>query len=85
MNIVSEKTSTLFPTFINTIRELPFKLSLYEFRVSILIKTKFTPKEIARLTNHSESSVSLTRARLYKKLTNDNGRASDWDNFINGI
>ncbi|MBQ2045648.1 MAG: tetratricopeptide repeat protein [Muribaculaceae bacterium] len=84
-NIVSEKTSTLFPTFINTIRELPFKLSLYEFRVSILIKTKFTPKEIARLTNHSESSVSLTRARLYKKLTNDNGRASDWDNFINGI
>ncbi len=84
-DILSEKTSTLFPTFINTLRELPFKLSSYEFRISILIKTKFTPKEMARLTNHSESSVSLTRARLYKKLTNDNGRASDWDNFINGI
>ena len=84
-DILSEKTSTLFPTFINTLRELPFKLSSYEFRISILIKTKFTPKEMARLTNHSESSVSLTRARLYKKLTNDNGKASDWDNFINSI
>lgn len=83
--ILCEKISILFPSFVNTLQNLPFKISSYEFRVSILIKTKFTPKEIAHLTNHSESSVSLTRARLYKKLTNDNGRASDWDNFINNI
>ena len=83
--ILYEKISVLFPSFVNTLLNLPFKISSYEFRVSILIKTKFSPKEIARLTNHSESSVSLTRARLYKKLTNDNGKASDWDKFINSI
>ena len=83
--ILYEKISVLFPSFVNTLQNLPFKISSYEFRVSILIKTKFSPKEIARLTNHSESSVSLTRARLYKKLTNDNGKASDWDKFINSI
>ena len=84
-NILSEKIPMLFPSFINSLHVLPFKLSLYEFRISILLKTKFTPKEIARLTNHSESSVSNTRSRLYKKLTNNNGRASDWDNFINSL
>ena len=83
--ILYEKISVLFPSFVNTMQNLPFKISSYEFRVSMLIKTKFAPKEIARLTNHSESSVSLTRARLYKKLTNDNGKASDWDKFINSI
>ena len=81
-NILTEKISALFPTFINTLHELPFKLSSYEFRISILVKTKFTPTEIARLTNHSDASVSMTRARLHKKLTSNNGRASDWDKFI---
>ena len=84
-NYLIDKISNLFPEFIDTLHDLPFKISNYEFRVSILIKTKFAPREIARLTNHSESSVSLTRARLYKKLTNDTGKASDWDNFINNI
>ena len=84
-NILTEKISALFPTFINTLHELPFKLSSYEFRISILVKTKFTPTEIARLTNHTDASVSMTRARLHKKLTSDNGRASDWDKFITGI
>ena len=82
-SILCEKIRVLFPSFVDTLQNLPFKISNYEFRVSILIKTKFAPREIARLTNHSESSVSLTRARLYKKLTNDTGKASDWDNFIN--
>ena len=82
-NTLIDKIIFLFPAFIDTLQNLPFKISNYEFRVSILIKTKFAPREIARLTNHSESSVSLTRARLYKKLTNDTGKASDWDNFIN--
>ena len=84
-SILCEKIRVLFPSFVDTLQNLPFKISNYEFRVSILIKTKFAPREIALLTNHSESSVSLTRARLYKKLTNDTGKASDWDNFINDI
>ena len=80
-----DKIIHLFPEFIDTLHELPFKLSSYEFRVSILIKTQFTPKKISRLTNHTDASVSMTRARLYKKLTNNNGRASDWDKFIHRI
>ena len=84
-NYLIDKISNLFPEFIDTLHDLPFKLSSYEFRVSILIKTKFTPKEIARLTNHSESSVSLTRARLYKKLTGNDGHTYDWDKFIYNI
>ena len=84
-NTLVDKIIFLFPAVIDTLQNLPFKISSYELKVSMLIKTKFTPKEIARLTNHSESSVSLTRARLYKKLTNNDGKASDWDNFINSI
>ncbi len=80
-----DKIIHLFPEFIDTLHELPFKLSSYEFRVSILIKTQFTPKKISRLTNHTDASVSMTRARLYKKLINNNGRASDWDKFIHRI
>ena len=80
-----DKIIHLFPEFIDTLHDLPFKLSSYEFQVSILIKTQFTPKKISRLTNHTDASVSMTRARLYKKLTNNNGRASDWDKFIHSI
>ena len=83
--IITKKITQLFPSFINTLNELPFKFSTYEFRISILIKTKFTPKEIARLTNHTDASVSMTRARLHKKLTNSNSHASDWDKFIESI
>ena len=84
-NTLIDKINFLFPAFIDTLQNLPFKISVYEFRISILIKTKFTPKEIARLTNHSESSVSITRIRLYKKLTNIDGHTIDWDNFVNSI
>lgn len=84
-NTLIDKINNLFPAFIDTLHNLPFKLNSYEFRVSILIKTKFMPKEIALLTNHTDASVSMTRARLHKKLTNTNSHASDWDKFITSI
>ncbi len=84
-SILCEKIRVLFPAFVDTLQNLPFKISNYEFRVSILIKTKFAPREIARLTNHTDASVSMTRARLHKKLTNSNSHAADWDKFINNI
>ncbi len=83
--ILCEKISILFPSFVNTLQNLPFKISSYEFRVSILIKTNFSPKEIARLTNHTDASVSMTRARLHKKLTGSNSHSIDWDKFIHSI
>ena len=82
---LTEKINQSFPDFINVLNKLPFKLSTYEFRVSILVKAKFSLKEISRLTNHSDTSVSMTRSRLYKKLTNTIGRANDWDKFIQSI
>ena len=83
--VLTQKICDLFPIFVDTLQNLPFKISVHEFRISILIKTKFTPKEIARLTNHSDASVSMTRARLHKKLTGSNGHAIDWDKFIHNI
>ena len=83
--ILCEKIRVLFPAFVDNLQNLPFKISVYEFRISILIKTQFTPSEIARLTNHTDASVSMTRARLHKKLTNSNSHAADWDKFINNI
>lgn len=80
-----ERINQFFPDFINVLNKLPFKLSTNEYRVSILIKAKFSLKEISRLTNHSDTSVSMTRSRLYKKLTNTSGRANDWDKFIKSI
>ncbi len=58
------------------------QLSLQELRVCLLLKIHLSPAEIATLTCKTQSAITLTRSRLYKKVFNKKGSAKDWDDFI---
>ena len=57
-------------------------ISSNELRVSLLLKINVSPSRIAILTNHTETSVSATRRRLYEKAFNKKGTPKEWDNVI---
>ena len=59
-----------------------YKLSQQDYYVSLLIKARMQPKEIATLTAHSKESVASTRSRLYQKVFGKKGSSRQWDDFI---
>ena len=61
------------------------KLSSQDYYVSLLIKARIQPKDIATLTAHSKESVASTRSRLYQKVFGRKGSSKDWDDFILSI
>lgn len=62
-----------------------YKLSVQDYNVSLLIKARIQPKDIAALTAHSKESVASTRSRLYQKVFGQKGSSKDWDEFILSI
>ncbi len=70
-----------FPGFKNVLYKL-VKLSEIEYQVSLLIKCKFSPNEIAKLIIISKSGLGNARKRLFVKAFKTDGTASDWDKFI---
>ena len=73
-----------FPGFKSVLYKL-VKLSEIEYQVSLLIKCKFSPNEIAKLIIISKSGMSNIRKRLFVKAFKTNGSASDWDKFISSL
>ena len=61
------------------------RMSEQELRVSLLVKMRLQPKDIATLTAHSKESVASTRSRLYQKVFGKKGSTKDWDDFILSI
>ena len=59
-----------------------YNLSLFEYRVCLLIKINIQPIDIGKLTEHSKESISSTRRRLYEKVFHIKGAPKDWDDFI---
>jgi regulator of replication initiation timing len=59
-----------------------YNMSEQDYRVSLLIKLRLQPKDIALLTAHTKASVASTRSRLYSKVFGKNGSSKDWDEFI---
>ncbi len=57
-------------------------LSEYEYQVCLLMKLGVGTSKIAILTSHSKSSVSMTKQRLFTKMTKEKGKADDFDSFI---
>ena len=62
-----------------------YRMSDQDYRVSLLIKVRIQPKDIATLTAHSKESVASTRSRLYQKVFGRKGTTKDWDDFILSI
>lgn len=59
-----------------------YHLTQQEYYVSLLIKVRVQPKDIASLTAHSKESVASTRSRLYQKVFGKKGSSRDWDEFV---
>lgn len=59
-----------------------YHLTQQEYYVSLLIKVRLQPKDIASLTAHSKESVASTRSRLYQKVFGKKGSSRDWDEFV---
>ena len=59
-----------------------YRMSEQDHHVSLLIKVRIQPKDIALLTAHSKESVATTRSRLYSKVFGTKGSSKDWDDFI---
>jgi regulator of replication initiation timing len=59
-----------------------YKMTSQEYAVSLLVKVRFAPKDIATLTAHSKESVASTRSRLYAKIFGQKGSTKDWDDFV---
>ena len=62
-----------------------YNMSNQDYRVSLLIKARIQPKDIATLTAHSKESIASTRSRLYQKVFGKKGSTRDWDDFILSI
>ncbi len=62
-----------------------YKMSPQDYHVSLLIKVRLQPKDIATLTAHSKESIASTRSRLYQKVFGKKGSTRDWDDFILSI
>jgi hypothetical protein len=59
-----------------------YRMTEQDYHVSLLIKVRIQPKDIALLTSHSKESVASTRSRLYQKVFGQKGSSKDWDDFV---
>ena len=62
-----------------------YNMSDQDYHVSLLIKIRIQPKDIATLTAHSKESIASTRSRLYQNVFGKKGSTKDWDDFILSI
>ena len=81
---LAEAVNSIYTGFSEKLYSL-FNMSDQDYRVSLLIKVRMQPKDIATLTAHSKESVASTRSRLYQKVFGKKGSTKDWDDFILSI
>ena len=78
---LSEAVNSVYSGFSEKLYSL-YNMSDQDYRVSLLIKVRFQPKDIALLTAHSKESVATTRSRLYAKVFGRKGSSKEWDDFV---
>ena len=78
---LTEVVNSIYTGFTEKLYSL-YRMSEQDYHVSLLIKVRIQPKDIALLTAHSKESVASTRSRLYLKVFGIKGSSKDWDDFI---
>jgi type II secretory pathway pseudopilin PulG len=81
---LTEAVNSVYTGFSEKLYSL-YNMSDQDYRVSLLIKVRIQPKDIATLTAHSKESIASTRSRLYQKVFGKKGSTKDWDDFILSI
>ena len=78
---LAELVNSIYTGFTEKLYHL-YRMSEQDYHVSLLIKVRIQPKDIALLTAHSKESVASTRSRLYAKVFGQKGSSKDWDDFV---
>lgn len=78
---LAEMVNSIYTGFTEKLFSL-YRMSEQDYHVSLLIKVRIQPKDIALLTAHSKESVASTRSRLYSKVFGKKGSSKDWDDFV---
>ena len=78
---LGEVVNSIYTGFTEKLYSL-YRMSEQDYHVSLLIKVRVQPKDIALLTSHSKESVASTRSRLYSKVFGKKGSSKDWDDFV---
>ena len=78
---LAEIVNSIYTGFTEKLYSL-YRMSEQDYHVSLLIKVRVQPKDIALLTAHSKESVASTRSRLYSKVFGRKGSSKDWDDFV---
>ncbi len=81
---LTDVVNAVYQGFTNKLYSL-YKMTPQDYHVSLLIKVRLQPKDIATLTAHSKESIASTRSRLYQKVFCKKGSTRDWDDFILSI
>ena len=81
---LADAVNSSYPGFSDKLHSL-CRISEQDLHVSLLIKMRLQPKDIATLTAHSKESVASTRSRLYQKVFGKKGSTRDWDDFVLSI
>jgi regulator of replication initiation timing len=81
---LTELVNSIYTGFTEKLYSL-YRMSEQDYHVSLLIKVRVQPKDIALLTAHSKESIASTRARLYQKVFGQKGSSKDWDDFVLSI
>ena len=82
---LQQEIETAYPRFITRLRFLYPQISEQELRLCHLTKIAIPVKGIAVILCKSMSAITNMRTRLYKKLLNEAGKASDFDRFIHEL
>lgn len=78
---MKRQLNSVYPNFTARLSGL-VRMSEVELEVTMLVKMRVTPKEMANLLNLTPSSISTIRSRLYQKVFGKKGGSAEWDNFV---
>lgn len=73
-----------YPDFKTRLLDL-YDFSAHQYHLCLLIKMELSPSSIGILTAHTNSSITHTRKRLYKKCFGQDGTGEQWDTFIRSL
>lgn len=81
---LERRLNVVYPSFTNHLFSL-YPMSELEYQVSLLIKLRISPSDMANVLARDISTISSTRSRLYQKVFHKKGSSKEWDDFVLSI
>ncbi len=81
---LERQLNVVYPSFTNHLFSL-YPMSELEYQVSLLIKLRISPSDMANVLARDISTISSTRSRLYQKVFHRKGSSREWDDFVLSI